>query len=53
VLQQPQQLDLPQNARGVRHMLKHVVDLLDRDLEGGGRRQKGRGTRGALAAFAA
>jgi hypothetical protein len=38
VLQQPQQLDLPQDARRVRHVLKDVVDLLDRDLLGGGER---------------
>lgn len=32
VLQEPQQLDLPQDACGIRHMLKHIVDLLDGHL---------------------
>ena len=45
VLQQAQQLDLSQDARGIRHVLEHIVDLLDRHLRARGR--VGRGVRGA------
>jgi len=29
VTKQPKELDLPQNARGIRDVLKHIIDLLD------------------------
>jgi hypothetical protein len=32
MLEQAQQLDLPQYASGIRHMLKHIVDLLNGNL---------------------